>query len=76
MTSRSEVEMERGAAQRVVQAMTEEQRRALLDAARGTLAVEGLHLDPEDERIILAVLRGDLTDDEFLALARRDGTLK
>ncbi len=76
MTSRGEVEVERRAAQSVVQAMTEEQQRALLECARGTLAVEGLHLDSEDERIILAVLRGVLTDDELLALARRDGTSK
>lgn len=38
--------------------------------ARATLAMEGLHLTEEEEALIRARLQGELTDPEFLRLAR------
>lgn len=54
--------------------MTEAQRRAILESVRGTLAAEDIHLTPEDDDVLLAYMRGDITHEEILApLSRGHG---
>lgn len=49
---------------------TEEQIDQAVKSVRGTMAMEGLTTTVEDEELIKAALRGDITDAEFLRLAR------
>ncbi|MDQ7850405.1 MAG: antitoxin VbhA family protein [Armatimonadota bacterium] len=49
---------------------TEAEIDAAIQAVRGTMAMEGFTITTEEEELIRARLRGDLTDAEFLRLAR------
>lgn len=49
---------------------TEEQIDQAVSAVRGTMAMEGFTATEEEEQLIKAVLRGDITEAEFLRRAR------
>lgn len=54
-------------ADEALRAMSEEERRAILASVRGSLAAEpDGELTPEDEEVLLAKARGDLTDQAFI----------
>lgn len=47
--------------------LNEEQRRAIIEGVRGTLAADGLELTPAEEELLLAYARGEISDLDLIA---------